>query len=223
MTRTRASGRAHEGEPIKRITPYQRIKQAIQSGEFLPGQPLVESALAEWCEVSRTPIREALTRLDQDGLIHRTKHGLTVRDRSPEEILDIYETRMILEVSAAEFAAERRGSHDLLLLHRLVNKLDNVDSLDTRVETNARFHRTVWRAAHNDSLTELLDRLELYLARYPAGALSTPGRWERTCEQHRGLVEAIDARDTEEAARIAREHLAERRDAHLSVLSEDVL
>lgn len=223
MARTRASRRAPAlREPARKAAPYERLKLAIQAGELVPGQPLVESALAEWCEVSRTPVREALTRLENDGLVQRTEHGLTVRERSPEEILDIYETRMTLEVAAARYAAERRTSHDLLLLHRLLNRLDAIDDLDTKVEANARFHRTVWRAAHNASLTDLLERLDLYLARYPAGALSTPGRWDRTCDQHRGLVEAIDARDAAEAERITTEHLTERRDAHLTVLSEDV-
>ena len=59
-----------------RIAPYEMIKQAILTGEIPPGQPLVEAMLAEWCAVSRTPIREALLRLEQDGLTDRTDHGL---------------------------------------------------------------------------------------------------------------------------------------------------
>lgn len=73
-------------------------------------------ALAEWWEVSRTPIGEALLRLDQDGLTDRTDYGLTVRARSPEEILDVYYTRMVLEATAGRVAAERCTDHDLMLL-----------------------------------------------------------------------------------------------------------
>src|ERR1700754_1808293 len=82
-------------------TPYERLKQAILDGELVPGQQLVEISLAQWCQVSRTPIREALSRLEQDGLALRTDRGLVVRERSPEEILDIYDTRIVLEAMAA--------------------------------------------------------------------------------------------------------------------------
>ena len=79
--------------PRSRVSPYDMLKRAILSGGLAPGQSLVETSLAEWCGVSRTPIREALTRLEQDGLVHHYDGGLVVRVRSPEEILDIYETR----------------------------------------------------------------------------------------------------------------------------------
>ena len=65
---------------------YDRIRQAIVSGELRPGDPLVETALADWCQVSRTPIREALTRLEQDGIVVRTDRGLCVREDSPEDV-----------------------------------------------------------------------------------------------------------------------------------------
>ncbi|MBO0826374.1 MAG: GntR family transcriptional regulator, partial [Streptosporangiales bacterium] len=107
------------------------LKQAILKGELEPGQPLVETALAAWCEVSRTPIREALTRLEQDGLVDRTDRGLVVRQRSPEEILDIYETRLALEATAGRMAAERRTAHDLRLLKRLLQRCEEISVKDS--------------------------------------------------------------------------------------------
>src|SRR5882757_42838 len=105
--------------PISRRTPpYDRIKQAIMDGELLPSEQLVELALAEWCLVSRTPIREALTRLEQDGLVRRTDRGMTVRENSPEEILDLYDTRIVLESRAAFVAAERRTTMDLRTMRK---------------------------------------------------------------------------------------------------------
>src|SRR5690606_26282547 len=87
--------------PAAKRTPYDKIRDAIVSGELAGGTPLTESSLAAWCGVSRTPIREALLRLEQDGLIVRTERGPVVRSRSPEEILDIYEVRIALEATAA--------------------------------------------------------------------------------------------------------------------------
>jgi len=206
-------------EPVNKITPYQRLREAIRSGDLRPGQQLVESALAEWCEVSRTPIREALSKLQHDGLVERSERGLVVRERGPEEVLDIYETRIALEGTAARLAAERRSSHDVMLLRRSLAKLDLVPDhdVDAMVNGNRQFHTAVWRASHNVSLIDLLERLDLHLARYPATTLSSPGRWARANEQHRAVVDAIEARDSDSAEKAALEHFTEARDIRLSL------
>jgi DNA-binding GntR family transcriptional regulator len=205
--------------PANRISPYQRLKEAIRSGELRPGQQLVESALADWCEVSRTPIREALSKLQHDGLVERSERGLVVRERGPEEVLDIYEARIALEGTAARLAAERRSSHDLMLLRRSLARLETVadGDVDAMVDSNRQFHTAVWRASHNVSLTDLLERLDLHLARYPASTLASPGRWQRANEQHRGMVSAIEARDSDSAERAAIAHFTEARDIRLSL------
>ena len=210
---------------VRKITPYQRLKDAIRSGELQPGQQLVESALAEWCEVSRTPIREALSKLQHDGLVERSERGLMVRERSPEEILDIYETRIALEGTAARLAAERRTSHDLMLLRRALTRLAAVEvgDVDAMVTANRHLHTAVWRASHNVSLIDLLERLDLHLARYPATTLSSPGRWTAANDEHAAVVDAIEARDSERAEQIATTHFAEARDIRLRLFdSEDL-
>lgn len=206
-------------EPVNKITPYQRLKEAIRSGDLRPGQQLVESALAEWCEVSRTPIREALSKLQHDGLVERSERGLVVRERGPDEVLDIYETRIALEGTAARLAAERRSSHDLMLLRRSLSRLELTtdDDVEGMVTTNRQFHNAVWRASRNISLIDLLERLDLHLTRYPATTLSSPGRWARANEQHRALVGAIEARDSDTAEKVALEHFTEARDIRLSL------
>ncbi|HEY0449944.1 GntR family transcriptional regulator [Actinophytocola sp.] len=209
-------------DPVNKITPYQRLKEAIRAGDLIPGQQLVESALADWCEVSRTPIREALSKLQHDGLVERNDRGLVVRERTPEEVLDIYETRIALEGTAARMAAERRNSHDLILLRRAMSRLDAVttDDVDGMVRGNRQFHTAIWRASHNMSLIDLLERLDLHLVRYPATTLGTPGRWERSNEQHRAIVEAIEARDSDGAEKNAITHFTEARDIRLALFDE---
>lgn len=206
----------------RRVPPYEMLKQAILSGELEPGQPLVETALAEWCEVSRTPIREALTRLEQDGLIDRTDRGVVVRLRSPEEILDIYETRLALEATAGQLAAERRTTHDLRLIKRLLQRCEETSAKDTAgiAEINRQFHRAVWRASHNESLIDLLERLDLHLARYPETTLSHPGRWTAARKEHAELVTAIEERDSSAAHDVALHHFTEARNIRL-VLYDD--
>jgi DNA-binding GntR family transcriptional regulator len=210
------------GDP--KLHPYERLKDAILSGELAPGTMLVESALASWFEVSRTPIREALTRLEQDALLARDKTGLVVRERSPGEILDVYDVRVLLESAAARFAAERRTSHDSLLLQRLLRRWDGVDQTDPRalMQANREFHQAVWQASHNESLVDLLARLDLHVARFPATTLSAPGRWEEAGLEHARLVQAIEHRDADKAAEIAREHFQHARDIRLQLWDEDL-
>lgn len=208
----------------RKRSPYEKIKAAILDGTLAPGAQLVESAVAEWCGVSRTPVREALTRLEQDGLVERGDRGLIVRARSPEEILDIYETRIVLEMTAARVAAERHTSFDRIRLDHLLKACEDVDPSDDTmiVQRNEEFHRGVWQASHNESLVDLLKRLNSHLVRYPATTLSYPGRWERALEQHRGIVDAIITRDSTTAAELAEAHFAEARDIRLKLWEQDL-
>lgn len=198
-------------------TPYERIKTAILDGTFGPGDPLVEASVADWCGVSRTPVREALTRLEQDGLARRTEFGLVVRVRSPEEILDIYRIRIVLEEAAARTAAERHTEFDVARMERLLQEGVKIDPTDesSMVEYNRRFHLGVWRAGHNEALIDLLERLDLHLLRFPATTLSYGDRWREALAEHRDLVNAIARGDADRAGRIARKHFTTAREIRL--------
>jgi DNA-binding GntR family transcriptional regulator len=200
------------------------LKKAILTGELKPGQPLVENTLAAWCQTSRTPIREALRRLDHDGLIQRSDRGLVVRKRSPEEILDIYETRIVLEATAGRMAAERRTEHDVRIMRKLMERCDQVSEgePEAMADANQLFHRAVWRASHNESLLDLLERLNLHLARYPGTTLAAPGRWTAAREQHGQLVDAIEARQGDRAYDIAMEHFADARNIRLELFADEL-
>lgn len=204
-------------------SPYEKLKQAILSGELGAGEPLVEASLARWCGVSRTPIREALRRLEQDGLIYRDAQGLAVRTRSPEEILDLYDTRIVLESAAGRVSAERRTGHDLRLLRWNLAYSREVSAEDVTgiVEANQQFHGVVWRSTHNESLIDLLERLNLHLGRYPGTTLSSPGRWATALAEHEELVDAIERRDQDSAARIAERHFTEARDIRLTLFARE--
>jgi DNA-binding GntR family transcriptional regulator len=216
------ASRAGQAGPQLRVSPYEMLRNAILSGELPGGQSLVETSLAEWCGVSRTPIREALRRLEQDGLVHHSEGGLVVRVRSPEEILDIYETRIALEATAGRVAAERRTDHDVRLLRYVLDRGREVPATDVTgmVEANQQFHRLIWRASHNESLTDLLERLNLHLGRYPETTLSAPGRWAEACREHGDLVDAIEQRRSDDAYHIAHEHFVHARDIRLALFGE---
>lgn len=207
----------------RRLSPYERLKRAILAGEIRPGEPLTELVLADWYKISRTPIREALTRLEQDGLVTRGDRGLIVRESSPGEILDLYETRIVLESKAASVAADRRTSNDLIAMRRGAERSDRLDTEDgaALAQTNREFHRTVWRASHNESLIDLLERLDMHLGRYPATTLTYPGRRSSAHRQHIGLINAIERRDCEAAARVATEHFTDARAIRLQLWASE--
>lgn len=204
------------------ITPYEKIKNAILSGELKPGQAMVELSLAEWCNVSRTPIREALGRLQQDGLVERGDRGWVVHETSPEQILDIYETRISLEGTAARLAAERRTTHDLLAMRRIASRMEEEPAeAAAKATLNAQFHQSVWRASHNESLIDLLERLSMHLGRYPATTLAYPGRWGSANTEHNGIITAISNRDSEKAEKLASAHFTAARDIRLKLWETD--
>jgi DNA-binding GntR family transcriptional regulator len=214
--------------PLRAPSPYERIKQGILDGTFPPGFALVELAVADWCGVSRTPVREALTRLEQDGLVNKTERGMTVRERTPEEILDIYEVRISLEATAARIAAERHTALDRVRLERLLARVEESSPKAEKkvgplhAERNREFHRGIWLASHNESLIDLLDRLNLHLLRYPITTLTAPGRWAESLKEHRALVEAVVARNPEEAQKVAEKHFATARDIRLALWDENM-
>jgi DNA-binding GntR family transcriptional regulator len=220
----------HRGESVTgrastaTVSPYERIKKAIIDGTFQPGVVLTESALGEWCGMSRTPIREALGRLEQDGLVTRTGRGVTVTERTPEEILDIYETRIALEATAARMAAVRHGVLDRARFERLTAAVEEVDTSDPRAmaDANREFHRAVWVATHNRSLIDLLDRLHLHLLRYPMTTLTEPGRWEQALKEHRVLMTAILDRDPVRAGEAAEQHFRAARDVRLAMWEKGI-
>jgi DNA-binding GntR family transcriptional regulator len=218
-----APARAKAPAPKDRVPPYEMVKNAILSGELAPGQTLIETPIAEWCGVSRTPVREAFRRLEQDGLIHRKDAVLVVRERSPEDILDVYETRIVLEATAARVAAERRTDHDVRLLRLMLEQSRRIEAGDlaAMVDANQQFHRAIWRASRNESLVDALDRLNMHLGRYPETTLGYPGRWPTACTEHELLIDAIDARRPRKAYSLAEQHFSEARDIRLELFAKD--
>jgi len=154
------------------VPVYDQLRALILSEEIGPDTMLVETSLATRLGVSRTPIREALRRLEQDGLVERTSRGTRVVERSPEQILEIYELRILLEGQAARAAAERATSLDINRLRAIHEQMEAAgpDDDQHRVRLNRLFHEALWAASHNGTLVEVIDRLIAHL--HPQTTLS---------------------------------------------------
>jgi len=203
---------------------YERLREEIVEGLIDPGAPLVEATIAARFGISRTPVREALRRLEQDGLVERGDRGMEVRSRSPEEILEIYGVRVLLEGLAAKLAAASATPLDLANLHERHRQMAKLgmepDDTKAMAVTNRRFHEALWTASHNRTLFDLLVRLNSHLSRYPATTLSHPGRWERVLAEHEELIEAIRTHELDRAEELAEAHMTAARDIrlHISVM-----
>ncbi|WOO96747.1 GntR family transcriptional regulator [Micrococcus terreus] len=201
---------------------FSALRDQILRGELAAGTLLREVALGERFGVSRTPVRDALIRLEEAGLILRTGRGLEVRGVDPQAVVQVYDMRILLEEEVAGQAAENRSINDLLKLEALLERDQRIEdrSDGTLIQANLEFHRAVWDAAANPILIDLLQRLDGHLVHAPRSTLSVDGRWEESLTEHAALVDALRSRDREQARVIARRHFEQARTLRLSLLRQ---
>ncbi|RKN12517.1 GntR family transcriptional regulator [Streptomyces radicis] len=198
---------------------YNRIKDDLIHGAYPPGSVLLETVLGERYGVSRTPVREALGRLAQDGFIERSARGFLVRRRSPEEILSIYEARISLESTAAALAAERRTSFDLSRLEHLAASRRDVADPALRTRLNEDWHRALRDASRNDIIVGFLDRLDSLLAMYRPARRGRDGA-DPTVDEHGAILDAVRGGDATRAREAMTVHLTRMRDLRIEGLAQ---
>lgn len=201
---------------------YRTLRDDILSSALPPGTLLSENGMAARFGISRTPVREALQRLVNEQLAERGPHGVAVKESSPEEILDIYEVRTTLEGLAARAAAARHTALDLAKLRRAQGEMVETTPTDSRAmaTANRAFHETLWAASHNPTLTDVLERLNAHLIRYPTTTLTHGDRWARVLFEHEQMIDAIARRDAEGAERLSIDHMTKARDIRLEMYSQ---
>ena len=189
----------------------ERLRAMIVHGTLLPGAPLIESELSEALGISRTPLREALKLLAQQGLVElRANRSAAVRSMRPEQITELFEALAGIERLAAERAAERitpAELHELGALQEAIVRDHRAGQREPYFAANRRIHRLIVEAGRNTALADihaaLLDRAE----QVRFFALRLEDRWEQSIAEHQDILDAITARDGDRAGRLLGAHV----------------
>jgi DNA-binding GntR family transcriptional regulator len=188
-----------------------QLKRQIVTGQLRPGQKLVEKEIAAACNVSRTPLREALARLVNDGLAVSVPYrGIFVRRISLVQAREIYELRIGVEGLAAMFAAERGTSNDLSRLKSLLIAMDGEGTGDDAANLkllNEQFHRAIAEASGNTLLVQRVDDLWGWVSLARTSVWSTTGRGETSRTEHHAIYQAIFRHDPVLARQLAEDHV----------------
>lgn len=188
---------------------YRRLLEGIRGGEFPAGRRLLELDLANRLNVSRTPVREAIRRLESEGLVEVAPgRGVMVIQPTRQQVRELYELRESLEGTAARLAALHASDSEIADLRRVLTDIEDVgDDFLEIARLNKEFHRLIQDAAHNRYLSRALTQLSDSLALLPGTTFQVPGRAERARVEHLAIVDAIETRNPEAAERAARHHI----------------
>jgi len=188
---------------------YALILEAIDSHIYKPGDRLVESDLAERFGVSRTPIREALQRLETQSLLTRDGRSLIVASLDHTQMAELYVVRGELEGLAAKLASRHATPEEIRVLRDMVEadrKL--IGDPDALSRANRRFHKQIHLASHNRFLVQQLDLVHRSMALLATTSLAAEGRGAGALDEHQAIVAAIEAGDGDGADKAVREHIS---------------
>lgn len=194
---------------------YKTLRQAILRGELKPGERLMEIALAEELGVSRTPIRDAIRKLEQDGLVRMIhRKGAQVANITEKDLTDVLEVRIGLERMAIDKACQMIGREQLDLLEQAAKGFEEAiqgGDLTEMVEADKNFHEIIYSVSGNKCLIEMQANLREQVYRYRMEYLKEENVRKILVEEHGQIVDAIRERDAEKAKNIIYRHIENQR------------
>jgi DNA-binding GntR family transcriptional regulator len=188
---------------------YASLIDALRSGDFAPGDRLREEDVAKRLNLSRTPVREALRRLENNGIVeHRPRIGAVIRKLSQTEVVELYEMRIVLERTAASMAAQHGSEAEFDALDDMNGRiLDARDTPTLGAAINQDFHEALYRAARNRFLLASAEAINNALILLGPTTYLDPDRIRIVVSQHSDVITALRQRDGDHAAEAAEAHL----------------
>jgi DNA-binding GntR family transcriptional regulator len=206
-------------------TAYAVLREAIVTNTFKPGMRLRADDLAKKLGVSKTPVREALRKLQAEELVVQARNALTVKSIDERQLLEIYETREALEGMAARLAAANAGGIELVKLRTIRDAIDAAAragrapaNLKRLRALTGEFQLAIFGAARNETLYRLLKHLQEQMRQFGGTTLTHPGRPTEAAEFCRAVLAAIERRDGDAAERVARANRRRTLDLRIEML-----
>jgi DNA-binding GntR family transcriptional regulator len=205
---------------------FENLKQAIIRGEVAPGDRLVESRLADALDISRTPVREAIHKLEREGLLRKLpKGGFTVMNLTREDIEETFGIRCVLESYAARLAAVNYSEEELLPLENKLQEFQRLldkGQLDELPRINTEFHSLFYALSRSPKLIKIINDLRDQIYRFRKILLKKDKWAEASNRDHRKMLEAIRQRDVNGVERVVKQHIARGQRIVLNALEKKI-
>ena len=199
-------------KPLRDVV-FESIRGAILSGTIKPGERLMEVQMAEKLGVSRTPIREAIRKLELEGLVNMVpRKGVYVADLSIKDITDVLEIRSALEGLAASLAAKRVTAEDIKEIEKAVEEFNEAitgENFELIVERDLKFHDSIFKASGNEKLVALTNNLREQIQRFRVMILKNSSGLKDLSAEHREIADAISNKDANKAQELATSHIVQ--------------
>lgn len=208
-------------KPLREMV-FESLREAIILGRLGPGERLMEIQLAEEMGVSRTPVREAIRKLELEGFVVMVpRKGAYVAGVSIKDIADVFEVRAALEGLAASLAAERITEEEMDELEEAIVKISGEEDFIQVVKGDSMFHELIYKASRNQRLIQIITHLQEQINRFRLTSLSVPGRLKIAVGEHKKISEAICSRDVDLAHSLASEHMENAEQNLLNAIREE--
>ncbi|MDD2233296.1 MAG: GntR family transcriptional regulator [Desulfitobacteriaceae bacterium] len=210
-------------KPLREIV-FESMRDAIISGVLKPGERLMEIQLAEEMGVSRTPVREAIRKLELESFaVMIPRKGAYVAGVSYKDFAEVFEMRTALEGLAAGLAAERITADEIEQMERVL-LLPDAEEMDLEkiVERDTDFHDLIYKASRNNRLQQMLANLREQIQRFRATSLAVPGRYIDAVKEHRVIVEALAEHNSELAKELMETHIVTAENVMFQTFNPDV-
>lgn len=202
---------------------FEQLERDILSGKYPRGELLSELRLSTEMGVSRTPVREAIRRLEQEKIVEECGRGVMVLGISREDMLDMYDIRIRLDGFAASLAARNMSDDELREMKEVVELQEfyaarEEDKYSTKLyDLDSRFHELLYNGSGSRMIAEVLSSVHRKMAKYRMSSLSRQRRAAMSIEEHKEIYEALASRDADKAERVAQRHAMNARQSMIDV------
>lgn len=211
-------------KPLRDVI-FNTLREAIIAGELKPGERLMEVQLSEKMGVSRTPVREAIRKLELEGLVDMIpRKGAHVAELSVKDIMDVLEVRASMDGLATSLSALRITEEEINELKHVYSQFESYvekENLQGSIKKDVEFHDIIYRSSRNDKLIQILNNLREQVHRFRVIYLKGFGNSKELIKEHWEIIEAIESRDFEKAQKVAKKHIQNQEEAIIKVVKRN--